>query len=85
MAEGGVRFRRTFRGQKTNSFRTPLREAVKNATAIEDFYGIEANGDVEVLIEKLGKKMGFLGKGAKVDVDRTARIVLRDWQLGVIK
>ena len=29
--------------------------------------------------------MIVLGKGAKVDVDRTARIVLRDWQLGKIK
>ena len=41
--------------------------------------------DVEVLIEELGKKKGFLGKGGKVDVDRTARIVLRDWQEGAIK
>lgn len=68
----------------TKSEQMLIDEAVKNATAIEDFYGIEADGDVEVLIEKLGKKMGFLRKGGVVDVDRSARIVLRDWQLGKI-
>lgn len=62
-----------------------ITEATKNATVIENFYGIEAEGDVEVLIEELGKKKGFLGKGGKVDVDRTARIILRDWQTGEIK
>ena len=39
-------------------------------------------GNSEILIEKLGKKKGFLGKGGKVDIDRTARIILRDWQEG---
>ncbi|MDH3352963.1 MAG: 50S ribosome-binding GTPase [Nanoarchaeota archaeon] len=62
-----------------------INEATKNATAIENFYGIEAEGNVEVLIEELGKKKGFLGKGGKVDVDRTSRIILRDWQTGEIK
>lgn len=51
---------------------------------IEKFYGIEAKGDVEVLIERLGRKKGFLGKGGKIDEDRTTRLVLRDWQEGRI-
>ncbi len=41
--------------------------------------------DVEVLIEKLGRKKGFLGKGGVVDEDRTARLILRDWQEGRIR
>ncbi len=69
----------------TNEEKLAIEEAEKNSEAIEKFYGVEAKGDVEVLIEKLGKKKGFLGKGGKVDVDRTARIVLRDWQEGKIK
>ena len=68
----------------TKSEQMLIDEATKNSTAIEEFYGIEANGDVEVLIEGLGKKMGFLGKGGTVDDDRTARIILRDWQKGTI-
>ena len=59
-------------------------EAEKNAKAISGFYGFSGLG-VEEFIEALGKKKGFLGKGGVVDVDRTARIVLRDWQEGGIK
>ena len=57
----------------------------KSGSLIEEFYGIDSKGDVDVLIEGLGKKKGFLGKGGVVDVDRTARLVLRDWQEGTIK
>ena len=65
---------------------------------IEEFYDVKAEsapkgvppaqmasaeadkvGNSEIL---LGKKKGFLGKGGKVDIDRTARIILRDWQEG---
>lgn len=64
-------------------------DAMKNAVAIEKFYGIkfiEENGaNIETLIETLGKKRGHLGKGGIVDEDRTARIILRDWQVGKIR
>ena len=59
--------------------------AEKNCKAIEKFYGIEFDGDVEVLIEKLGQRLKHFGKGRKVDEDRTARIILRDWQTGKIR
>jgi len=52
---------------------------------IEKFYGIDSNGDVEILIEKLGREKNFLRKGGNVDVDRTARLILRDWQEGRIR
>jgi len=68
----------------TDKEKNAIKDAEVNAKKIEDFYEIDANGDVDILIEELGKKKGFLGKGAKVDVDRTARIILRDWQLGKI-
>lgn len=64
-------------------------EALKNAVAIEKFYGInfidEKGANVEDLIEKIGRKKGFLGKGGVVDEDRAARLILRDWQEGRIR
>ncbi len=50
----------------------------------ENHYEISAEGDSEVLLEELGKKRKFLLKGGFVDVDRAARLVLKDWQSGVI-
>ncbi len=50
----------------------------------ENHYEISADGDSEVLLEELGKKRKFLLKGGFVDVDRAARLVLKDWQSGVI-
>lgn len=61
-----------------------IKDAEVNAKKILDFYGFSGL-DVEEFIEALGKNKGFLGKGGKIDVDRTARIVLRDWQEGRIK
>ncbi len=52
---------------------------------LEKFYGIEAEGDSEKLIEELGRKYKFLAKGGKIDSDRAARMILRDWQFGKIK
>jgi ribosome biogenesis GTPase A len=48
--------------------------------AFERCYGIDAQGDVEMLLEELGRRKGFLKKGNEVDIDRTARLVLKDWQ-----
>jgi len=69
----------------TDKEKRAIKEAEANAKKIQEFYGIDAGGDVDELIEKLGKKKGFLGKGGKVDVDRSSRIILRDWQKGMIK
>lgn len=51
----------------------------------ETFYGISAEGDSETLIEELGRRKGFLNKGNKVDEDKTARFIIKDWQRGNIK
>lgn len=51
----------------------------------EYYYQIEANGDSEILLQELGKKRKFLIKGGAIDMDRTSRLVLRDWQSGKIR
>ncbi len=51
---------------------------------LEKFYSIEANGDVEILIDELGRKKKFMLKGDNVDVDRTARYILKEWQSGAV-
>lgn len=57
----------------------------KNLKDIEKFYGVSSKGDVDNLIEKVGKKMNFLKKGGVIDEDRTARQIIRDWQTGKIR
>ena len=52
---------------------------------IEEFYGVDVKGDAELLIEEVGKKKNFLRKGGGVDEDRTARLVIRDWQEGRVR
>lgn len=52
---------------------------------LEKFYNINAKGSSEEIIEQLGRKKHFLLKGNNVDTDRTARLILKDWQDGKIK
>jgi ribosome biogenesis GTPase A len=54
-------------------------------SVLDEFYGISSEGDSEILIEELGRKKGFLNKGNKVNEDKTARLILKDWQNGKIK
>ena len=51
---------------------------------LQKYYKIETK-DSEELIEKIGRKKGFLKKGNQIDEDKTARFILKDWQLGEIK
>ncbi len=55
-----------------------------NRIAFESFYNIDSQGDVEIFLDILGKKKGFLKKGGLSDTDRIARLVLQDWQEGKI-
>jgi len=52
---------------------------------LENHYKIDAQGDSEVLIEKLGRKLNYLKKRNQVDEVRTTKQILRDWQNGKIK
>jgi len=57
----------------------------RHSGAIEKFYGIDAKGDYEVLVEDLGRKFNFLVKKGKVDFDKTLRKIIKDWQEGKIR
>ena len=52
---------------------------------LENYYGIDAKGNSEVLIERLGRKLCYLKKGNEIDEDRTSKHILRDWQQGKIR
>ena len=52
---------------------------------IERYYSIDSKGDPEILFETLGKKRGYLKRGGEIEEDRTARVILKDWQEGKIK
>jgi len=57
----------------------------KYPCVFENFYGIDADGDSEILINELGQRLHFFLQGGKIDIDRTARKILRDWQEGKIR
>ena len=77
-----------FGGKSYNQIKEPeivLNNIIKdNKKAFEKFYKIKFE-DAEELINKIGIKKGFLKKGGEIDSDRTARSILKNWQLGVIK
>lgn len=59
---------------------------MRNFPGIFDkYYEFDSGNDPEVLIEHLGKKHNLLAKGGIIDTDRTARLILKDWQTGKIK
>jgi len=51
---------------------------------LQNHYKIKTESSEE-LIEQLGRKKGFLKKGNEVNEDKTARFILKQWQLGEIK
>ncbi len=52
---------------------------------LEKHYKIGVEGDSELLIEELGRKLNYLKKGNLVDENRVSKKILRDWQEGKIK
>lgn len=51
----------------------------------DKYYQYDSGNDPEKLIEHLGKQHNLLAKGGIIDSDRTARLILKDWQTGKIK
>lgn len=53
---------------------------------LEKHYKIRtAKADSEYLIEKLGRQKNYLKKANQVDVDKTSRFIIKEWQEGKIK
>ena len=57
----------------------------EHSDEIEKYYKIDVGGSTDDLIEKVGKEKNFLEKGGKIDIDRTSRLIIRDWQSGAMK
>ena len=57
----------------------------ENPGLLDSFYNIDSKDDPQILLEELGRKKGLILKGNKIDIDRTARIVLKAWQKGDIR
>ena len=51
----------------------------------ESYYSIAAEGDAEILLETFGRQHNLLVKGGAIDTVRAARLVLKDWQEGLIR
>lgn len=56
----------------------------KFSNQIKKYFGAKSENP-EDIIEEIGRKRNLIQKGNKVDVDRTSRIIIRDWQDGKIK
>ena len=52
---------------------------------LERYYKIKANGNPELLIEKIGEQKNIFKKKGEVDEDKTSRMILKDWQEGKIR
>lgn len=53
---------------------------------LEKTYGIIINdNNKDYLLEEIGKKKGFLLKGARVDERRAAYLIVKDWHLGKLR
>ncbi|MEK6884984.1 MAG: hypothetical protein AABY22_35460, partial [Nanoarchaeota archaeon] len=57
----------------------------ENPNLVESSYNMESNSDPDDFLEKLGRKKHFLRKGNQIDIDRTAKLIIKDWQTGNIK
>ncbi|MEK6819635.1 MAG: GTPase, partial [Nanoarchaeota archaeon] len=51
---------------------------------LEKHYEISTFGDIDILLDELGKKLRMMKKGDEVDAERVARKILKDWQTGKI-
>jgi len=52
---------------------------------LEKHYNIDSKNDSDILLEMFGRKKNFLLKKGEVDTDKTARMILKDWQEGKIR
>ncbi len=51
---------------------------------IESHYGVETSSDFEETLEAIAKKKNLIKKHAELDIERTAKMILKEWQMGKI-
>ena len=56
-----------------------------NPSLLEKYYDVEAKGDAEILLVSLAKRHNFMKKQGLPDIDRAARLVLKDFSEGKIR
>jgi len=52
---------------------------------LEKHYKTKSKTDAEKILNELGKKWNYLKQKGKINFDKTARRILKDWQKGVIE
>ncbi|VVB79782.1 GTPase Der [uncultured archaeon] len=52
---------------------------------LEEHYKLDTKGDVDELLDRLGRKKGILKRGGEPNTDLVARNVLKEWQTGKIR
>jgi len=53
---------------------------------LEEHYNVKLDSkDPEDIIEKIGKKKGYLSKGGEIDESRVSALIIREWQFGKLK
>ena len=52
---------------------------------IQQHYNLKEDDDINKLIEEVGRRKNFMIKGGKIDTDRAARQILKDFQEGKIR
>ena len=52
---------------------------------LEKYYDISETGDVELLVEELGRRLRIVKKGDEVDSEKVARKILKDWHSGKMR
>ena len=57
----------------------------ENSGILDKFYSVDADDDVELLLDILGKRWNYVKKKGEFDHERVARRILKDWQEGKIK
>ncbi|WP_292460796.1 GTPase [Methanothermococcus sp.] len=79
-----------FRYEKIENPVEPAIKILKNLYAFDEniikkYYGIEINNTEDIneeFIEKIGKKLNYLGKNGIIDMKRTAKSIIKDYQDG---
>ncbi|BAP61674.1 GTPase [Methanococcus maripaludis] len=52
-------------------------------TILKEYYGFEIGEEINIeLLEKIGTKLNFLTKDGKIDIDRTSKSIIREFQNG---